>query len=203
MKTRLTTGLACLWLLAGSHVLADPIIYESFTDYPDNALISTSPSGPALGLLGDWQLDSESFFYVNRTEADLGAGTGKAVYDFPYDDNGARVAFRTTSSDHVLFSNDGDVFFASFLIQPARVMGHMLFTMYLDRLDDGGQSDVTFGMKNGQFIVGNGGVAFEVSGGTPAVSEMLVVLESRVQQQRQRDRNAVGRPGKRVQRSGD
>ena len=101
MYTKFTTGLACLWLLASSSgALADPFILETFTDYPDNALISTSPSGPALGLLGDWQLDTESYFYVNRTEADLNNGTGKAVHDFPFDDNGTREAFRNTSSDH-------------------------------------------------------------------------------------------------------
>lgn len=178
MYTKFTTGLACLWLLAvSSNALADPIILETFTDYPDNALISTSPSGPALGLLGDWQLDTESYFYVNRTEADLNNGTGKAVHDFPFDDNGTREAFRNTSSDHVLFSGDGDVFFASFLIQPARAAGNMLFTLVLDRLDGGGQPEVSFGMKDGHFIVGNGGVEVEVSGGTPLVTEMLVVLK--------------------------
>jgi len=178
MRYRLTTGLACLWLLVcNSNMQADPIILETFTGYPDNALISTNPSGAALGLLGNWQLDAENYFYVNRTEAELDGGTGKAVHDFPYDDNGARVATRLTSSDHVLFSEDGDVFFASFLIHPARDMGHMLFTLILDRLDGGGQPEVSFGMKDGQFIVGNGGVEVDVSGGTPTVTEMLVVLK--------------------------
>ncbi len=94
MYSRFTTGLACLWLLAGSsNVLADPIILETFTDYPDNALISANPAGPALGLLGNWQLDAENYFYVNRTEAELDGGTGKAVHDFTYDDNGARVGY--------------------------------------------------------------------------------------------------------------
>lgn len=177
MYAKLTTGCACLWLLvAGSTAQADPIILETFTDYPDNALISTSPSGPALGLLGDWQLDSESYFYVNRTEADLDEGHGKAVHDFPFDDNGTREAFRNTSSDHVLFSESGDVFFASFLIQPARATGNMLFALVLDRLDGGGQPEVSFGMKDGQFIVGNGGVDVDISGGTPTLTEMLVVL---------------------------
>ena len=178
MYLRFTTGLACLWLLAGSsNALADPIILETFTDYPDNALISANPAGPALGLLGNWQLDAENYFYVNRTEADLEAGTGKAVHDFPYDDNGARVATRLTSSDHVLFSEDGDVFFASFLIHPARDMGHMLFTLILDRLDGGGQPEISFGMKDGQFVVGNGGVNVDIPGGVPTVTEMLVVLK--------------------------
>jgi len=177
MYRNLTTGLACFWLLAGSNALADPIILETFTGYPDNALISTGPSGPALGLLGDWHLNTESFFYVNRTEADLEAGTGKAVYDFPYDDNGAREAFRYTSDDHVLFDEDGDVFYASFLIQPASATGYMFFTLILDRLDGGGQPEISFGMKDGHFIVGNGGVEVDVSGGVPTVAEMLVVLK--------------------------
>ena len=104
---------------------ADPIIFESFTGYPDNALISVHPAGPAIGLAGDWFLDSENNFYVNRTEADLDAGTGKAVYDFPYDDNGMRTAQRYSSQDHVLFSLDGERFYASFLIDPpsSRVRG--------------------------------------------------------------------------------
>ena len=177
MYRNITTGLASLWLLAGSNALADPIILETFTGYPDNALISTGPSGPALGLLGDWHLNTESFFYVNRTEADLDAGTDKAVYDFPYDDNGAREAIRYTSDDHVLFHEDGDVFYASFLIQPAIATGHMFFTLILDRLDGAGQPEVSFGMKDGHFVVGNGGVEVDVSGGIPGISEMLVVLK--------------------------
>jgi hypothetical protein len=177
MNHKITTGLACLLILAGGNALADPVILETFTGYPDNALISTGPSGPALGLLGDWQLDAESYFYVNRTQVDLEAGTGKAVYDFPYDNNGAREAFRYTSSDHVLFSEDGDTFYASFLIQPARSTGYMLFTLILDRLDGGGQPEVSFGMKDGHFVVGNGGMEVDVSGGVPAVAEMLVVLK--------------------------
>ncbi len=178
MYTRFTTGLACLWLLAGSsNVLADPFILETFTGYPDNALISASPAGPALGLLGDWQLDTQSYFYVNRTETDLNGGTGKAVHDFPYDDNGAREAYRLTSNDHVLFIENGDEFFASFLIKPGRATGDMLFTLILDRLDGGGQPEVSFGIKDGHFIVGNGGADVDASGGTPTVSEMLVVLK--------------------------
>jgi|GEM_PF-3164335 len=177
MYAKLTTGLACLWLLVGSSTAqADPIILEMFEDYPDNALISASPAGPALGLMGDWFLDTESHFYVNRTEADLEAGTDKAVYDYSSDDNGVRVATRATSSEHFLFSADGDVFYASFLIQPPLATGHMLFTLILDRLDGGGQPEVTFGMKEGHFIVGNAGYDVHVSGGTPAINEMLVVL---------------------------
>ena len=53
----------------------------------------------------------------------------------------------------------------------------MLFTLVLDRLDGGGQPEVSFGMKDGHFIVGNGGVEVDVSGGTPSVTEMLVVLK--------------------------
>ena len=178
MYAKLTTPLACLWLLVGSSTAqADPFILEMFNNYPDNALISASPAGPALGLMGDWYLDTESHFYVNRTEADLEAGTGKAVYDYTSDENGVRIATRATSSDHFLFNEDGDVFYASFLIQPPLTTGHMLFELILDRLDGGGQPEVTFGMKNGHFIVGNAGVEVHVSGGTPAVTEMLVVLE--------------------------
>lgn len=177
MYRKLTTGLACLWILAGGNALADPIILETFTGYPDNALISTGPSGPALGLLGDWHLDAESYFYVNRTQMDLDAGTGKAVYDFPSDYNGAREAYRYTSDDHVLFDQDGDVFYASFLIQPARVGGYMIFTLILDRLDGGGQPEISFGMKEGHFIVGNGGADADLTGGVPSAAEMLVVLK--------------------------
>ena len=155
---------------------ADTIISESFTGYPDNALISAGPAGPALGLAGDWSLDPENFFYVNRTEYDLGAATGKAAYDMPWDDNGARTAQRSTSADHVLLSGDGDVFHASFRILPARSDGHMIFGLTLDRLDGGGQTDVSFGMIDGLFIVGNGGVDVDVSGGAPTVTEMRVVL---------------------------
>ena len=177
MYTKFTTGLASLWLLASGGALADPFILEMFNNYPDNALISASPAGPALGLVGDWYLDTESHFYVNRTEANLDEGTGKAVYDYSSNDNGVRVATRATSSDHFLFSEDGDVFFASFLIQPPLATGDMLFTLVLDRLDGGGQPEVTYGMKNGHFIVGNSGVEVHVSGGTPVVTEMLVVLK--------------------------
>ena len=155
---------------------ADPIIYESFTGYPDNALISVHPAGPAIGLAGDWFLDSENNFYVNRTEADLDAGTGKAVYDFPYDDNGMRTAQRYSSQDHVLFSLDGESIYASFLIDPPSSSGDMIFTLTLDRLNGGGQPDLSFGMRNGNFIIGNGGVNVDVVGGAPSATEMLVVL---------------------------
>ncbi len=169
---------AYLWLIAGSTIAwAEPVILETFTGYPNNALISASPAGPATGLIGDWHLDAENFFYVNRTQADLDGGTGKAVYDMPYDDNGARKATRATSNDHVLFSKDGDVFYASFSIFLPRASGHMLFTITLARLDGGGQTDVTFGISDGNFSVGNSGVEVDVSGGTPTAGEMLVVLK--------------------------
>ena len=155
---------------------ADPIIYESFTGYPDNSLISVHPAGPAIGLAGDWFLDSENNFYVNRTQADLDAGTGKAVYDFPYDDNGMRTAQRYSSQDHVLFSLDGESFYASFLIDPPSSGGDMIFTLTLDRLNGGGQPDLSFGMRNGSFIVGNGAENVDVVGGVPSAAEMLVVL---------------------------
>lgn len=176
MNTKFTFGLVTLWLLASGAALADPFILETFTDYPDNALITASPAGPAPGLMGDWYLDTESHFYVNRTEADLDAGTGKAVYDYSSDDNGVRVATRAASDGHFLFGDNGDVFYASFLAQPSLATGHMLFNLILDRLDGGGQPDVSFGIKDGHFIVGNAGVEVHVSGGTPATEEMLIVL---------------------------
>ncbi|MBT8057021.1 MAG: hypothetical protein KJO72_08800, partial [Gammaproteobacteria bacterium] len=43
--------------------VADPMVYETFSDYPDNALISKGPAGFAVGLVGDWSLDAENFFY--------------------------------------------------------------------------------------------------------------------------------------------
>jgi len=157
-------------------VYADPIISETFSGYPDNALISVHPAGPAVGLAGDWTLAPDNFFYVNRTEADLGAGTGKAVYDMPYDDNGARTAERPSSSDHLLFSSDGDTFYASFLARPARAEGTMLFGMLLEQSGGGGQPPLSFGMNGGHFTVGNGGVNVEVTGGAPLVQEMQLVL---------------------------
>lgn len=157
-------------------VQADPIISETFSGYPDNALISVHPAGPATGLAGDWVLAPDNFFYVNRTEADLGAGTGKAVYDMPWDDNGARTAQRSTSSDHVLFSVDGDTFYASFLVRPARADGSMLFGLLLEQSGGGGQPALSFGMNGGHFTVGNGGVNVDVTGGAPVVQEMLLVL---------------------------
>lgn len=157
-------------------VEADPIIYESFTGYPDDSLISVNPAGPAIGLAGNWSLDAESNFYVNRTEVDLDAGTGKAVYDFPFDDNGMRTAQRYSSDNHVLFSLDGESFYASFRIHPPFVSGDMIFRLTLEQLNGGGQPDLSFGMSNGSFIVGNGGMNVDVIGGIPSAAEMLVVL---------------------------
>jgi hypothetical protein len=157
-------------------VQAETIIFESFTGYPDNALISDSPAGPALGLTGDWSLAPGGDFYVNRTEHDLGAATGKAAYDMPVDYNGARTAQRLTSAAHVLLGGDGDVFYASFRILPPRAAGHMIFGLTLDQLDGGGQADLSFGMIDGHFVIGNGGVDVDVSGGAPTVTQMRVVL---------------------------
>lgn len=124
---------------ASTAVHADSIVSETFSGYPDNALISASPAGPATGLAGDWALAPDNFFYVNRTGTDLSAGTGKAVYDMPSDDNGARTAQRATSDDHALFSSDGDIFYASFLIRPPRAQGTMMFVLELQQTDGGGQ----------------------------------------------------------------
>jgi hypothetical protein len=169
---------AILWGLAmiSGIVYADPIVFETFTDYPDDSLISTPPAGPAVGLTGDWFLDPPNYFYVNRTEADLDAGSGKAVYDMPYDDNGARTAQREAAPKHALFNQDGDVFYASFLVAPPRSDGYMLFGLTLQRLDGGGQPNLTFGMKDGRFVIGNGGVNVDVLGGVAEATEMRIVL---------------------------
>jgi len=45
----------CVWFL-GASLQAELIIEDTFTGYLDNALISDSPAGPALGLTGDWSL---------------------------------------------------------------------------------------------------------------------------------------------------
>jgi hypothetical protein len=171
MYIQVISRLACLWLLLSTSALASPIILETFEGYPDDALISADHAGPATGLEGNWYLNTESNFYVNRTEEDLEAGFEKAVYDFPGDDNGMREAYRLTDDDHILFDENEDVFYASFLIEPARVMGRMIFTLHLDRINGGGQSEVSFGMKNGHFVA-----AANVYGPTPPVREMLVVL---------------------------
>ena len=177
MRIRLLIPAVVLGLAgAGNALQADPIVYESFTDYPDNALISDHPAGPAIGLTGDWSLDPDNFFFVNKTEQDPEAGSGKAVYDMPWDDNGARTAQRSASPEHALAERDGDVFYASFRIFPPRDDGYMLFRLELEQLGGGGQPPLAFGMKDGVFVVGNGGVNVDVTGGTPEADEMQVVL---------------------------
>jgi hypothetical protein len=160
----------------GSVLQAELIIEETFTGYPDNALISASPAGGAVGLTGDWTLVPNSDFYVNKTQADDNAGTGGAVYDRPSGDNGAREATRDTSADHVLYQTDGDTFYASFLIDPARSTGSMTFELQIDRYDGGGAIDFAFGITNGEYILGNGGIDVNVSGGTVTVDEQLVLV---------------------------
>jgi hypothetical protein len=164
-----------LWFLAAP-LHAELLIEETFTDYLDNALISDHPAGPATGLQGDWTLVPNSDFFVNKTRASDDEGTGKAVYNRPSGDNGTRVATRSTSTDHVLFQDDGDTFYASFLIDPARADGDMTFELGLTRLDGGGAADFSFGIINGSYIAGNGGVDVNVSGGTVTASEQLVVV---------------------------
>ncbi len=56
----------CLLSLAAS-LQAAQIIEDTFTGYPDNALISADPAGPANGLSGNWTLVPDSNFYVNKT----------------------------------------------------------------------------------------------------------------------------------------
>ena len=165
----------CVWSL-GTLLQAELIIEETFTGYLDNVLLSASPAGPALGLAGDWSITSDSDFFVNKTRYDNDAGTGKAVYNMPPGDNGARTATRSTSAEHVLFEDDGDVFYASFLIDPARASGDMTFELRLERLDGGGVQDLSFGMIGGQYAVGNGGLDVNVDDGTTTAAEQLVVL---------------------------
>jgi len=174
---RIVAGMICLcvWSL-GASLQADPIIEETFTDYPDNALISVASAGWALGLAGNWTLAPNQDLYENRTHADLNAGTGKAVYDMESDYNGARRATRSTPAEHVLFENDGDVFYASFLIAPGRATGDMTFGLQLQRLDGGGMPELSFGISGGQYFVGNGGVNPNVPDGTVTADEQLVVV---------------------------
>ncbi len=176
---RIIAGLIGLsvWTISFS-LQAGIIIEETFTGYLDDALISDSPAGPAIGLTGDWTVKSpgDPDFYVNRTESDTNAGTGKAVYDRGEDFNGERTATRSTSADHVLFKNNGDKFYASFLIDPARANGHMTFELALSGLDGGGQQDFSFGIIAGQFIVGNGGDTVILGDGTVTSDEQLVVV---------------------------
>ncbi|MBT8057842.1 MAG: hypothetical protein KJO72_12970, partial [Gammaproteobacteria bacterium] len=113
---------------------------------------------------------------VNMTEADPEAGTGKAVYDMPWDDNGQRTAQRSASPLQVLLQEDGDVLYAGFRIQPARAQGVMLFRLDLVQVAGGGQPDLSFGMNGGDFVVGNGGVNTDLTGGEPDTEEMQVVL---------------------------
>ncbi len=165
----------CLLSLAAS-VQAGPIIEDTFTGYPDNALISADPAGPANGLSGNWTLVPNSNFYVNKTGTDDDAGTDKAVYDRPSTDNGARTATRNTTAEHVLYETDGDLFYASFLIEPARVDGDMTFELELSSLGGGGAVDFSFGIGGGTYIVGNGGISDVASGGTVTAGEQLVLV---------------------------
>jgi hypothetical protein len=166
----------CLTLLAGP-LQAGPIIEDTFTAYPDNALISVDPAGPADGLIGNWTLVPDSDFFVNKTATDDEAGTGKAVYDRPAGDNGTRTATRSTAAEHVLYETDGDLFYASFLIDPARAGGDMTFELELLSLDGGGGAvDFSFGISGGAYIVGNGGISGVVSGGTVTADEQLIVV---------------------------
>lgn len=174
---QIVAGIIGLCVLSlGFSLRAEPIIEETFSGYLDNVLISASPAGLATGLAGDWTLVSESDFYVNRTQADTEAGTDKAVYDRPSDDNGKRTATRSTSAEHVLFENDGDVFYASFLIDPARAGGDMMFDLELEKIAGGGALDFSFGIFSGQYAVNNGGVTFDVSGGEVTAAEQLVLV---------------------------
>jgi len=165
----------CLLSLAAS-LQAQTIIKDTFTGYPDNALISADPAGPADGLSGNWTLVPNSNFYVNKTQLDDDAGTGKAVYDRPSGDNGARIATRSASAEHILYETDGDLFYASFLIAPPRADGDMTFELELGRLDGGGVVDFSFGISDGAYIVGNGGISGVASGGTVTADEQLVVV---------------------------
>ena len=183
MFHRLAAGLMGLCLLSlgtsvGAIAIIDDtrIIEDTFTGYLDNALISASPAGPATGLTGDWTLVPNSNFYVNRTQDDNDAGTGKAVYDRPSGDNGTREATRMTSVDHVLFETDGDVFYASFLVDPALASGRMTFELDLTRLDGGGTPAFSFGLLDGKYVVGNGGIDVDASGGAATAEEQLVVV---------------------------
>ena len=167
-------GLCVLSL--GVSLQAEPIIEETFTGYPENALISASPAGAATGLTGDWTLVPSSDFYVNKTEASDDDGTGKAVYDQNLGYNGTRTATRNTSAEHVLFETNGDVFYESFLIDPGRTDGDMTFVLGLKRIDGGGVQNLSFGIIDEQYIVGNGGVDVKVGRGTVKAGEQLVLV---------------------------
>jgi hypothetical protein len=165
----------CVLSFAAS-LQAAPIIEDTFTGYLDDALISASPAGPATGLIGDWTLVPNSDFFVNRTRTDTQAGTGKAVYHRPAGDNGTREATRSTSADHLLFETDGDVFYASLLMDPPLASGRMTFELELIRLDGGGTPAFAFGIIDGAYIVGNGGIDTDVSGGAVITGQQLVLV---------------------------
>ncbi len=172
----IAAGVMVLFLLSLAPSLqAEPIIEDTFTGYPDNALISADPAGPATGLSGNWTLVPDSDFYVNKTQVDPDAGTGKAVYDRPSGDNGARTATRDTTFEHVLYETDGDLFYASFLIDPPGADGDMTFELEIIGLA-GGAVDFSFGISNGTYIVGNGGISAVAGGGMVTANEQLVVV---------------------------
>ena len=166
---RLSRSIGCLGVLGllslAPDLNAQLLIEETFTGYPDNALISASPAGLAIGLAGDWTLTPNSDFYVNKSQSDDRAGSCKAVYDRPADDNGTREAVRDTSADHVLLSSDGDVFYASFFVDAPRTNGRMTFELRLRRLDGGGVPSFSFGLLDGVYIVGSGGIEIDARGG--------------------------------------
>ncbi|MDX2435531.1 MAG: hypothetical protein QNL88_00645, partial [Acidobacteriota bacterium] len=173
----IAAGVMGLCLLSPAASLqAAQIIEDTFTGYTDNALISADTAGTANGLSGNWTLVPDSNFYVNKTQLDDDAGTGKAVYDRPSGDNGARIATRNTSAEHVLYETDGDLFYASFLIEPARADGDMTFEFQLISFVGGGAVDFSFGIGGGTYIVGNGGISDVVSGGTVTADEQLVLV---------------------------
>ncbi len=178
MKThRFMPVLVGLLLLGfGTVSQADLLINETFTGYRDNALISDSPAGAAQGLAGDWSLPTGTDFYVNRTEADLSAGTGKAVYDVNGSFNSTREASRSTSAEHVLYQQDGDRFYTSFLIDPARDDGQMMFGLGLNQLDGSGTKGFAFGIIGGQYAVGTSDGSVAASGGSVLLGEHQVVV---------------------------
>lgn len=162
-------------ILLAAPLQAQTIIEETFTGYPDNALISVDPAGPAIGLIGNWVLVPDDDFYVNKTQVDDDAGTGKAVYDRPSDDNGTRIATRSASEEHTLYRFDGDLFYASFWIEPPRADGDMTFELELAGLE-GGSMDLSFGIGGGTYIVGHGGLSAVAAGGVVTAAEHQVVL---------------------------
>ena len=50
---------------------AETIIEDTFTGYPDNALISADPAGPANGLSGNWTFVPNSDFFKGATDHNL------------------------------------------------------------------------------------------------------------------------------------